>query len=145
MKGGIALLEQNLARFGVSMDKNLLNKFDELIENIGYKNRSEAVRDLVRDALVKQTWKEDNQLVAGSILIFYDHHRNNLVEEITNIQHDYHDQILGSTHFHVDKHNCLEIIIIKGKAKELQLLSDQIISLKGVKYGKFTVSPIESV
>ncbi|MGD9678203.1 MAG: nickel-responsive transcriptional regulator NikR [Vulcanibacillus sp.] len=137
--------EQHLTRFGVSMDKELLNKFDKLIENKGYKNRSEAVRDLVREALVKQVWEEKNQYVAGSILIFYDHHQNHLIEEITDIQHNYHDQILGTMHFHIDKHNCLELIIIKGKANELQLLSDQIISLKGVNYGKFTVSPIENV
>ena len=111
------------------MDKDLLNKFDKLIENKGYKNRSEAVRDLVRDALVKQVWEDNNQYVAGSILIFYDHHQKNLIEEITDIQHDYHDQILGTMHFHIDKHSCLELIIIKGKANELQLLSDQIISM----------------
>lgn len=116
-----------------------------MIDDKGYKNRSEAVRDLVRDALVKQTWEDGNQLVAGSILIFYDHHYRNLIEGLTDIQHDFHSQILGTTHFHVDKHNCLEIIIIKGKAKELQLLSDQIISLKGVNYGKLTVSPIKDV
>lgn len=145
MKGDLILSEQHLTRFGVSMDRELLNKFDKLIETKGYKNRSEAVRDLVRDALVKQTWEDDNQFVAGSILIFYDHHQRNLIEEITEIQHDYHDQILGTTHFHIDKHNCLELIIIRGKAKDLQLLSDQLISLKGVNYGKFTVSPIENL
>lgn len=145
IEGVIILTEQQLTRFGVSMDKNLLDKFDELIDKKGYKNRSEAVRDLVRDALVKESFEESTRIVAGSILIFYDHHQRNLIEEINSIQHTMHEQILGTTHFHIDKHNCLELIIIKGVANELQTMCDKIMSLKGVKYAKLTVSPIEDV
>lgn len=132
-----------LKRFGVSMDEQLLKKFDELVKIKGYENRSEAVRDLVRDALVKQSWNDDEQMVAGSILLFYDHHQRDLLHELTAIQHQMHDAILATTHFHLDHHNCLELIVVKGRAKELRQLSDQMISLKGVKYGKFTVAPVK--
>jgi CopG family nickel-responsive transcriptional regulator len=141
----MALPEHRLARFGVSMEETLLKKFDQLIEKKGYKNRSEAVRDLVREALVRQTWEEDDQIVAGSILIFYDHHHRNLIEELTKIQHHRHRQIQATTHFHLDDHNCLELIVVKGKAKEIQELCDSLCSLKGVKYGKLTVSPVQNV
>ncbi|NEU32265.1 nickel-responsive transcriptional regulator NikR [bacterium LRH843] len=135
----------NLKRFGVSMEESLLTKFDELIQEKGYENRSEAVRDLVRHALVKNSWEDDEQMVAGSILLFYDHHHRDLVQELTEIQHQMHDQILATTHFHIDHDNCLEIIVVKGKVKNIRSFSDQLISLKGVKYGKFTVSPIDSM
>lgn len=137
--------EKQLKRFGVSMEEGLLNSFDELIKQKGYDNRSEAVRDLVRQALVNQSWEDEEQIVAGSILIFYDHHQKDLMQELTKIQHEIHDSVLATTHFHIDHHNCLEIIVVKGKAKKLRESSDKIIAIKGVKYGKFTVSPIESV
>jgi CopG family transcriptional regulator, nickel-responsive regulator len=126
------------------MDEQLLKQFDELIKNKGYENRSEAVRDLVREALVKKSWDDDDQLVAGSILIFYDHHYSDILNELTNIQHDMHDAILATTHFHLDHHNCLELIVVKGMAKDLRVFSDRITSLKGVKYGKFSVAPVNS-
>lgn len=142
-KGDPELNDSTLKRFGVSMDGQLLKQFDELIKNKRYENRSEAVRDLVRDALVKQSWNDDDQMVAGSILIFYDHHYRDLHHELTAIQHQMHDHILATTHFHLDHHNCLELIVVRGKAKELRQLSDQMIALKGVKYGKFTVAPVK--
>lgn len=125
------------------MDESLLNRFDQWIQVKGYENRSEAVRNLVRDALVQKAWDDDEQYVAGSILIFYDHQQRDTSRELTEIQHKMHDAILATTHFHLDHHNCLEIIVVKGKSKELRQLSDQLISAKGVKYGKFTVSPVE--
>ncbi|MBN3522599.1 nickel-responsive transcriptional regulator NikR [Paenibacillus apiarius] len=135
--------DSNLKRFGVSMDGKLLDKFDETIKGKGYENRSEAVRDLVRDALVKESLADDDKVVAGSILLFYNHHHRNLLDELARLQHEMHDLILATTHFHLDPSNCLELIVVKGKAKDLKVLSDQIISLKGVKYGKFTVAPID--
>lgn len=137
--------DSSLKRFGVSMEGALLRKFDGLVGLRGYENRSEAVRDLVRDALIQQSWEESEQLVAGSILLFYNHHHRNLLEEMTNIQHGYHDFILATTHFHLDHHSCLEIIVVKGKAKDIQELSNKLTSLKGVEYGKFTVAPVEKV
>jgi CopG family nickel-responsive transcriptional regulator len=134
-----------LKRFGVSMDSHLLKKFDSLIQQKGYANRSEAVRDLVRDALIQQSWENDEQIVAGSILLFYNHHQRNLQDEMTKIQHDMHDYILATTHFHLDHTNCLELIVVKGKAKEIQQLSHKLTSIKGVEYGKFTVAPVEHI
>lgn len=135
--------DSKLSRFGVSMDEKLLAEFDELVKNKGYANRSEAVRDLVRDALVVDAWKDSEQFVAGSILLFYDHHQKGLLELLTAIQHDFHHEIIATTHFHLDEHNCLELIIVKGQAGSLQKLSDHLVTMKGVKYGKFTVAPVE--
>ena len=134
--------DSNLKRFGVSMDAALLTQFDALIEKKGYETRSEAVRDLVRDSLVKQSWEDDDQVVAGSILLFYDHHQKDLQHEMTAIQHEMHDVVLATTHFHLDHDNCLELIVVKGISKHLRSFSDRLISIKGVKYGKFTVAPV---
>lgn len=124
------------------MEASLLKKFDSLIVQKGYMNRSEAVRDLVRDALIQQSWEMEDEIVAGSILIFYDHHQRNLLDELTKIQHGMHSNILATTHFHLDHDSCLELIIVKGKAKDIQSLTNQMTTLKGVKYGKFMVSPV---
>ncbi|MGG3890709.1 nickel-responsive transcriptional regulator NikR [Metabacillus fastidiosus] len=134
-----------LKRFGVSMEGNLLRKFDHLITQKGYKNRSEAVRDLVRDALIQQSWEDNEEIIAGSILLFYDHHQRNLLNELTKIQHSMHDAIMATTHFHLDHANCLELIVVKGRAKDIQQLSNKLTSLKGVQYGKFTAAPVEQV
>ncbi len=134
-----------LKRFGISMEGHLLRKFDNMVKQKGYENRSEAFRDLVRDALIQHSWEKDDQIVAGSILLFYDHHKRNLLEELTKAQHEMHDNIMSTTHFHLDHNNCLELIIVKGKAKDIQQLSNKLTSLKGVQYGKFTVAPIENI
>lgn len=137
--------DSTLKRFGISMDGQLLHKFDRLINQKGYENRSEAIRDLVRNALLEHSWEKDEQIVAGTILLFYDHHQRNLLEELTQVQHEMHDDILATTHFHLDHANCLELIIVKGKAKDIQQLSHKLTSLKGVQYGNFTVAPIERI
>lgn len=137
--------EAGLKRFGISMDAHLLRRFDGLVTQKGYANRSEAIRDLVRDTLIQHSWDQDEQTVAGSILLFYDHHQRNLMEELTRIQHSMHDNVLATTHFHLDKDSCLEMIIVKGKAKDVQRLSNQLTSLKGVDYGRFTVAPVEKI
>jgi CopG family nickel-responsive transcriptional regulator len=134
-----------LKRFGVSMENSLLKKFDQLVRQRGYKNRSEAVRDLVRDALIQQLWEESEEIVSGSILLFYSHHQRNLHDEMTKIQHEMHNLILVTTHFHLNHESCLEVIVVKGKAKEIQQLSNKMISLKGVEYGKFTVAPMKKI
>src|SRR3954464_15621361 len=137
--------DPTLKRFGVSMEGNLLRKFDLLVKQMGYENRSEAVRDLVRDALIQQSWEDNEQNVAGSILLFYNHHQRNLLEELTNIQHSVHDLIIATTHFHLDHESCLELIVVKGKVKDIQQLNHKLTSLKGVDYGKFTVAPVEQI
>ena len=137
--------DSTLKRFGVSMDGSLLRKFDEFVQQRGYENRSEAVRDLVREAIIQQSWEDDEQLIAGSILLFYDHHQRNLLEEMTKIQHSVHDVILATTHFHLTHDSCLELIVVKGKVKDVQRLSHQLTSLKGVSYGNFTAAPVEQI
>lgn len=137
--------ETTLKRFGVSIEEHLLRKFDALIQQNEYKNRSEAIRDLVRDALIEQSWEKDDQIVAGSILLFYDHHKRNLSEELTKVQHDMHEIIMSTTHLHLDHTNCLELVIVKGKAKDVQHLSNKLTSLKGVQYGDVSVVPIEKI
>ncbi len=136
------MTSHKLARFGVSMDEKLLQSFDDMIEEKGYPNRSEAVRDLVREAILQHKWMSDTEMVAGAILLFYDHHHNHLLEEMTNIQHEYYNNILATTHFHLDHHHCLEVIVVKGLPSDLKTLSDKLITLKGVYYGKLTISPL---
>lgn len=136
-------MENNkLTRFGVSMDEKLLTDFDLIINKKGYQNRSEAVRDLVRDAILQHHAANDSEIVAGTVMLFYNHHQNKLVNEMLRIQHDHHDSILATTHLHIDQHNCLELIVVKGMASDLRKLSEQLITLKGVFYGKLTVSPL---
>lgn len=137
--------DSTLKRFGVSMDGNLLRKFDHLVKLKGYETRSEAVRDLVREAIIQQSWEDNEQIIAGSILLFYDHHQRNLLEEMNNIQHSMHDLILATTHFHLNHDSCLELIVVKGKVKDIQELSHKLTCLKGVSYGNFTVAPVEQV
>ncbi|WP_100399165.1 nickel-responsive transcriptional regulator NikR [Bacillus sp. FJAT-44742] len=134
----------NLKRFGVSMEEGLLNKFDQLIEEKGYENRSEAVRDLVRNTIVQESTEKDEEFIAGSILIFYNHRQQDLMQELTKIQHNLHHEILATTHFHLDADNCLEIIVVKGAAQKIRAISNQLISIKGVNYGKFTAAPLNS-
>lgn len=134
-----------LKRFSVSMEGSLLRKFDQLVTQKGYSNRSEAVRDLVREAILEQTWEDDDELIAGTILLFYNHHQRNLLEEMTTIQHDMHHLIMATTHFHLNQENCLELIVVQGKAGEVRKLSNRLTSLRGVDYGDFTVAPIEKI
>ncbi|MFJ7932926.1 nickel-responsive transcriptional regulator NikR [Sporosarcina sp. NPDC096371] len=137
--------DSTLKRFGISMEGSLLRKFDDLVQQRGYENRSEAVRDLVREAIVQQSWEDQEQMIAGSILLFYDHHQRNLLEEMTKIQHSVHDVILATTHFHVTHDSCLELIVVKGKVKDVRELSHKLTSLKGVTYGNFTAAPVEKI
>lgn len=137
--------DSSLKRFSVSMEGNLLRKFDQLVTQKGYPNRSEAVRDLVREAILHQSWEEDDEIIAGSILLFYDHHQRNLIEEMTEIQHEAHDAILSTTHFHLTHESCLELIVVKGKVQEIRALSNKLTSLKGVSYGDFTVAPVAKI
>jgi CopG family nickel-responsive transcriptional regulator len=124
---------QKVSRFGVSMEEELLGLFDRYIEAGGYRNRSEALRDLIRDAFVRQEWKK-NKRVAGAILLCFDHHKRDLVDKLLNIQHDYQEHIISTQHVHLDHDNCLEIIVIKGRALVIQKLYGSLKSLKGVKH-----------
>ncbi|OQX86022.1 MAG: nickel-responsive transcriptional regulator NikR [Candidatus Latescibacteria bacterium 4484_7] len=123
-------------RFGVSMENKLLKKFDSFIKRKNYPNRSEAIRDLIRLALVDEEWKETDHDVIGVLVIVYDHDRRELTSSMLDREHKHTDKILTTLHIHLDHENCLEAKIIKGKMKEVQKIADELISLKGVKFGK---------
>jgi CopG family transcriptional regulator, nickel-responsive regulator len=128
-----------LARTGVSLDEELLSEFDRLIAKRGYKNRSEAFRDLIRDALLTET-VDSNKPVVGTLTLVYDHHVPNLSEKLTDTQHSAGTMVLAATHVHLDHHYCLEVIIMKGKSKELQEIADRMLALRGVELGKLVLT-----
>ncbi|OMH40153.1 nickel-responsive transcriptional regulator NikR [Desulfurobacterium indicum] len=131
-----------IVRFGISIDGKLLEKFDEYIEKKGYVSRSEAVRDLIRNALIEESVGEDKE-VFGTITIVFDHHQKELEDKLTDIEHKHLENIISSLHVHIDHHHCMETIVVKGKASEIRELADRIISQKGVKHGKLVVTGIE--
>lgn len=128
-----------LVRFGVSLEKKLLDRFDRLIKEKNYPNRSEAIRDLIREDLVKKEWTEGKE-VAGAITLVYDHHKRELVKRLTDIQHNYHHIIISTQHIHLDHNNCLEIVVVKGKPKDAEKLCHALKSTKGVKHGTLTMA-----
>lgn len=128
-----------LVRFGVSLEQELLEKLDSLRRQKGYANRSEAIRDLIRESLVRQEWHSGHDVV-GAVILVYDHHRRELVNKLTDLQHDYGTLIISSQHVHIDHHNCLEIIAVKGKPMKIQELADRMRSAKGVKYGSLSMA-----
>jgi CopG family transcriptional regulator, nickel-responsive regulator len=131
----------DLMRFGISLEDSLLKDFDKLIDEKQYANRSEAIRDLIRNSLVEDEWKKGKD-VAGAISLVYDHHKRELMNVIVEIQHDYQDTIIASQHVHLDHHNCLEVIIVKGKSDKIKVLSDKLRAVKGVKHGSLTLTTL---
>jgi CopG family nickel-responsive transcriptional regulator len=129
-----------LSRIGVAIDEELLAKFDRLIAERGYTNRSEAFRDLIRDELVEKTWESPESQVVGTVTLVYDHHVRLLDEKLTDIQHEYHHSILSTLHVHLDHDNCLEVLVVKGRARDVTKVADVIISTKGVKHGRLTIT-----
>ncbi|MDD5691825.1 MAG: nickel-responsive transcriptional regulator NikR [Candidatus Omnitrophica bacterium] len=128
-----------LIRFGVSIDKELLQKFDALIKNKKYTNRSEAFRDLIRQELIREQW-QGGRKIAGAITLIYNHHKRELVNKLMDIQHDFGEIIISSQHIHLDHDNCLELIAVKGSPSQAQKLSDSLRSVKGVKHGTLSMS-----
>ena len=137
---GIIFSMGELSRIGVAIDSDLLAKFDQLIETRGYTNRSEAFRDMIRDELVQKSWESPDSQVVGTVTMVYDHHVRMLNEKLTDMQHDHHENILSTLHVHLDHDNCLEVIIVKGKASAVQKIADKLISTKGVKHGRLILS-----
>ena len=129
----------NIMRFGVSLDSELLEKFDQLVEKRGYKNRSEALRDLMRENLVREEWKGNDEIV-GTITLVYDHHVRELTEKLTDFQHRHSESILSSLHIHLDHDNCLEVVVVRGTAAKVQEFADRLISTRGVKHGKLSAT-----
>jgi CopG family transcriptional regulator, nickel-responsive regulator len=129
-----------VTRFGVSINGTLLKSFDQLISRKGYRNRSEALRDLIRDHLVREEWAAGNQETVGTIALVYSHHTRELTRILTDLQHRFYKTILSTTHVHLDEHNCLEVLILKGKGKDIQNISDRLIGTRGVKHGKLSLT-----
>ena len=127
-------------RFGVSLDSELLEKFDALCEERCYQTRSEAIRDLIRNTLVQKEWEDTDNVVAGTLTLVYDHHKSDLAQRLTELQHDHHDVIISTIHAHLDHDNCLEVLILKGPGKDVQALGQKLISTKGVKHGKLNLT-----
>ncbi len=129
----------NLTRFSVSIDAALLERFSRYARMHGLGNRSEALRSIIRDALVQEEWESDEEIV-GTITIIYDHHKRELSERLTSIQHDHHQAVLAATHIHLDHDNCLEMIAVQGKATQVRAIADALIGTRGVKHGKLAVT-----
>lgn len=127
-------------RFGISINSNLLQKFDRLIAEKGYANRSEAVRDLMRDALVEREWSQEEGETVGTVTLVYDHHTRDLADKLTEHQHSHHQAIVSVLHVHLDSHNCLEVAVVRGSAAEVRKLADELIGTKGVKHGKLVTT-----
>jgi CopG family transcriptional regulator, nickel-responsive regulator len=129
----------DLYRFGISLEKELIVEFDKHIKGRNYKNRSEAIRDLIRADLVKKQWLCDNE-VAGAITLNYDHHKRELVNRLMEIQHDFQKVVISTSHIHIDHHHCLEILAVKGKAKDVEALASMLKAQTGVKHAALSMS-----
>lgn len=130
----------DLSRIGVAIDTPLLEKFDALIARRGYTNRSEAFRDLIRDAMVEQHAGRPDAVVVATVTLVYDHHVRRLSEKLTDMQHDHFHNVLSTLHVHLDHDNCLEVIVMRGKASVVRHLADTLISAKGVKHGRLIIT-----
>lgn len=124
----------------MAIDSDLLAKFDNLIATRGYTNRSEAFRDLIRDELVHKAWEQPDSEVVGTVTLVYDHHVRLLNEKLVDMQHEHHRQILSTLHVHLDHNNCLEVLVVRGKAAHVRQVADALISTKGVKHGRLTIT-----
>jgi len=130
----------SISRFGVSIDSQLGKRFDEHIRRKGYLNRSEAIRDMIRDALVEEQWESGRQETVGTITIVYNHHTRELDHALNDIQRQSFHQIISALHIHLDAHNCLEVLVVKGKSRDIKNIADRLIGTKGVKHGKLTMT-----
>ena len=132
--------KEQAARFSVSLPPKLLEDLDEMTSEQGYDNRSLAVADMIRDRLVEHRQKLGNEDIAGTITLVYDHHKQHVQATLTDIQHDHHELIISTLHVHLDHDNCLEVLVVRGKAVRVKKIADELIASKGVKHGKLTVT-----
>ena len=135
-----AMSTDTTARFSVSLPPVLLKQLDQMTAEKGYDNRSLAIADMIRAQLVDHREKSDASEIAGTITLVYDHHKMHVQETLTDIQHDHHEVILSTVHVHLDHHNCLEVLIVRGKPSVIRRIADELIAAKGVKHGKLTVT-----
>lgn len=129
-----------LERYTISIPQDLFAAFDERNKRKGYKNRSEAIRDLIREALIKEEWGDPNARVAATVTLVYDHHTRALTDKITEVQHNHGEMIVSTLHVHLDHHNCLEVVVLRGIAKEIQDFADALGCIKGVKHARLTLT-----
>ena len=130
-----------LVRFGVAMDEDLLARFDALVARRGVAtNRSEAVRDLVRDALVESAWESSDEEIVGTVTMVFDHHASDLSEKLDALQHQHFDKIVSAMHVHLDRHNCLEVLVVRGSSEQVRDIADGLLGTKGVKHGKLVTT-----
>jgi CopG family nickel-responsive transcriptional regulator len=123
------------------MPEDLLIQFDNLVARRGLaKNRSEVIRDLVRDALVDEEWDDPNQEIVGTLSIVFTHHASDLQNKLDQVQHAHFDKIISAMHIHLDAHNCLEVIVLRGRSEEVRAIADSILGVKGVKHGRLTAT-----
>ncbi len=132
-------MTKGLARFAISIDRKLIDRFDRSLSEKGYTNRSEAVRDLIRDSLVEGEWESDKEVV-GTITLVYNHHTRELPDTLNDIQHDSYNSIISNLHVHLDHHNCLEVMVVRGKSSVVKKIADRLIGTKGVVHGKLTMA-----
>ena len=131
----------HLSRFGVSLEEDLLVAFDQSIMGTGYQNRSEAIRDMIRNALVEdQIEKTDATPTVGTVTLVYDHHTRDLADKLTEHQHSHHEAIISALHVHLDSQHCLEVVVVRGEARQVKRLADELIGTKGVKHGKLVTT-----
>jgi CopG family nickel-responsive transcriptional regulator len=129
-----------LSRIGIALDSDLLKRFDRLIGQRGYTNRSEAFRDLIRDQLVTEKTATPEAAVVGTITLIYDHHAHGVTEKLTEAQHAHHELVVSTSHAHLDHESCLEVLIVHGKSAEVAQFADLLIGLKGVQHGRLVMT-----
>lgn len=127
-------------RFGVSMDASLAGRFDKQLKRRGYSNRSEAIRDLVRRDLVRQEWEDPNAETVGTLTLVYDHHVRELGRRLVDLQHRHHEMVVSATHVHLTPDYCLEVLVVRGRAREVGRLADQLIAVRGVLHGELVAT-----
>src|ERR1700691_6693832 len=136
---------ETVTRFGVSLDSKLLRQFDSFIAEKGYENRSEALRDLIRDRLIGSLVVSENAMVVGTVTLIYNHHTRLLPEKLADLQHESHAIVISTLHAHLDHESCLEVVVLRGKSRDVQKLADRLISTKGVQHGRLVMSSPETV
>ena len=134
------MAKDRIARFGVSLSKSLLKELDRMVREKGYRTRSLAISDMVRDNLVEHEQKSGDSEVAGTVTLVYDHHRPNVQEALTDLQHKHLNTIVSTLHVHLDDHNCLEVLVVRGKASVLKSVAEHLIAVRGVKHGKLMLT-----
>lgn len=132
--------KESVDRFSVSLPPMLLEQLDEMTREKGYVNRSQAIADMIRAHLVEHRQQDGKSEIAGTITLVYDHHKQHVQETLTDIQHDHHEVIVSTIHVHLDHHNCLEVLVVRGQAGVIKKIADALIAAKGVKHGKLTVT-----